>query len=62
MGTVIGYKGTPTDRTANWLTMLMTKESYKHFRNSQAEEEKKVSNLDKGVYTHFLLDYVKKAS
>lgn len=61
MGTVIGYKGTTKDRTVNWRTMLMVKESYELFRNSNKKREKEIAEMDRGVYTEFLSDYVKAA-
>lgn len=57
MNKVIGYFGTPEDRYAKWLTMLMMKDSERVFANTQDEKEIKVREQDKRVFVSVLKEY-----
>lgn len=57
MNKVIGYFGTPEDRYAKWLTMLMMKSSERVFANTQDEKEIKVREQDKRVFVSVLKEY-----
>lgn len=54
---IIGYKDTPTERKANWLSMRMLKQSEKEL-NRLDEQELKIAEHDKKVYRRFLETYV----
>lgn len=58
MGKVIGYKGSPDDRRAEWLTMLMTKDSYQTYKGSADPIEQQYARTDNNVYNSFLGQYV----
>lgn len=57
MNKVIGYFGTPEDRYAKWLTMLMMKESERVFKGTSDEKEIKVRDQDQRIYLNTLKEY-----
>lgn len=57
MNKVIGYFGTPEDRYAKWLTMLMLKASRTVFAGTQDEKEIKVRDQDERIYKDTLKEY-----
>jgi len=58
-GILIGYHGTPAERRALWLSMLMTKESHKLFKRSSIPEEKEIGEMDGRIFNNYLSKYIK---
>ncbi len=57
---VIGFKGSKDDRGCDWLTMLLTKETYDAFKNSSDERERRIAEIDLQVYNKTLSNYIRK--
>lgn len=55
---VIGYKDTPEERLANWLSMRLLKGSEEVFKNSTDPQYIRILEQDRRVYQNFLSNYV----
>ena len=62
LNNVIGYNGTPDDRMAKWLTMLMMRQSEEVFKTPANDNELKVKEQDRRVYKKVMENYISKAA
>lgn len=56
--TVIGYQLSPELRERNWKDMLEMKKSFLFFKNSSAEQERTIAEIDRELYANRLQQYV----